>query len=61
MAVKSSPQLEVRTPSTFPRTTRDGARTRQIIEAGRMLKIVCHDHLVVGAEGVASFKALRLI
>ncbi len=35
--------------------------TRQIIEAGRMLKIVCHDHLVVGAEGVASFKALGLI
>ncbi len=35
--------------------------TRQIIEAGRSLKIAIHDHLVVGREGVASFKALGLI
>ena len=32
--------------------------TRQIIEAGRALKITVHDHLVVGRDGVASFKAL---
>jgi DNA repair protein RadC len=35
--------------------------TRQVIEAGRPLKIAIHDHLVVGREGVASFKALGLI
>jgi DNA repair protein RadC len=35
--------------------------TRQVIEAGRVLKIAVHDHLVVGCEGVASFKALGLI
>lgn len=34
--------------------------TRQVIEAGRGLKISVHDHLVVGREGVASFKALGL-
>jgi DNA repair protein RadC len=35
--------------------------TRQVIEAGRVLKIAVYDHLVVGREGVASFKALGLI
>ena len=35
--------------------------TRQVIDAGRPLRITVHDHLVVGAEGVASFKALGLI
>jgi DNA repair protein RadC len=34
--------------------------TRQLVEAGRALKISVHDHLVVGREGVASFKALGL-
>ena len=35
--------------------------TRQIIEAGRALRIAVHDHLVVGRDGVASFKALGLL
>ena len=30
--------------------------TRQIVEAGRTLKIGVHDHLVVGRDGVVSFK-----
>ena len=34
--------------------------TRQIVEALRALKIAVHDHLVVGRDGVASFKALGL-
>lgn len=38
----------------------DVAMTRQVVEAGRSLNITVHDHLVVGREGVASFKALRL-
>ncbi|MDX5393459.1 MAG: DNA repair protein RadC [Caulobacteraceae bacterium] len=35
--------------------------TRQVIDAGRVLRITVHDHLVVGRHGVASFKALGLI
>jgi DNA repair protein RadC len=35
--------------------------TRQIIEAGRSLRIAVHDHLVVGRDGVAGFKSLGLI
>ena len=35
--------------------------TRQVAEAGRALKIAVHDHLVVGRDGVASFKALGLL
>ena len=35
--------------------------TRQIVEAGRSLRISVHDHLVVGRDGVASFKALGLL
>ena len=34
--------------------------TRQVVEAGRGLRISVHDHLIVGREGVASFKALGL-
>jgi DNA repair protein RadC len=35
--------------------------TRQVIEALRPLRISVHDHLVVGRDGTASFKALGLI
>lgn len=35
--------------------------TRQVVDAGKPLKILVHDHLVVGREGVASFKALGLM
>jgi DNA repair protein RadC len=35
--------------------------TRQIVEALGALKIAVHDHLVVGRDGTASFKALGLI
>ena len=34
--------------------------TRQVVDAARPLRIAIHDHLVVGREGVASFKALGL-
>ena len=39
----------------------DVEMTRQVIAAARTLNIAVHDHLVVGREGVASFKALGLI
>ncbi len=34
--------------------------TRQVVEAGKALRISVHDHLIVGREGVASLKALGL-
>ena len=34
--------------------------TRQIVEACRTMRIAVHDHLVVGRDGIASFKALGL-
>jgi DNA repair protein RadC len=38
----------------------DVQMTKEIVEAGRTLRIAIHDHLVVGRDGVASFKALGL-
>jgi DNA repair protein RadC len=35
--------------------------TKQVIAAGKALNVAVHDHLVVGRDGVASFKALGLI
>lgn len=35
--------------------------TRQIVEAARTMRIALHDHLVVGRDGIASFKALGLL
>ena len=39
----------------------DVEMTKQVVEAGRALRIAIHDHLVVGRDGVASFKALGLL
>jgi len=39
----------------------DVEMTRQVIEAAKALRIEMHDHLIVGRDGVASLKALRLI
>ena len=49
-------------PSGDPTPSRaDIDMTRLIVDACRPLKIAVHDHLVVGREGVASFKALGLL
>jgi DNA repair protein RadC len=49
-------------PSGDPTPSRpDIELTRQIVEAGQAMRITMHDHLVVGREGVASFKDLELI
>src|SRR5262249_50146694 len=46
-------------PSGDPRPSGpDVEMTRQVVEAGRPLKIAVHDHLVVGRDGVARLKAL---
>jgi DNA repair protein RadC len=48
-------------PSGDPTPSRaDIDMTKQVVDAGRPLKIQVHDHLVVGRDGVASFKALGL-
>jgi DNA repair protein RadC len=49
-------------PSGDPQPSREDIRlTREIIEAGRPLKIAVHDHVVIGAKGHASMRALGLI
>ena len=49
-------------PSGDPTPSRpDIDMTRQVIEAARSLNIEVHDHLIVGREGVASFKQLGLM
>jgi DNA repair protein RadC len=35
--------------------------TRQIIDVAKPLGIAVHDHIIVGREGHASMKGLRLI
>jgi DNA repair protein RadC len=35
--------------------------TKQVVEAGRALRITVHDHLVVGRYETVSFKALGLL
>ena len=39
----------------------DVQMTKQVAEAGKTLSIQVHDHLVVGRDGTASFKALGLL
>jgi DNA repair protein RadC len=41
-------------------STADVEMTRQVVEAGRPLRVTVHDHIVVGRDGVASLKALGL-
>ena len=49
-------------PSGDPTPSRpDIDMTRQVIEAARALGIDVHDHLIVGRDGVASFKQLGLM
>ena len=38
----------------------DVEMTRQVVEAGRALRIAVHDHLIAARDGVASLKALGL-
>ena len=42
-------------------STADITLTNQIIALGKTLNVVVHDHLIIGREGHASFRALRLI
>jgi DNA repair protein RadC len=49
-------------PSGDPTPSRaDIDMTRMIVDAGRPLGVAVHDHVIVGRNGHASFRALRLI
>jgi DNA repair protein RadC len=49
-------------PSGDPQPSQQDIRlTRDIIEAGRHLKISVHDHVIIGARGHASLRAMGLI
>ena len=49
-------------PSGDPTPSRaDIDMTKQVVEAARSLSLQVHDHLIVGREGVASFKQLGLM
>jgi DNA repair protein RadC len=49
-------------PSGDPTPSRaDIQMTRQIIESAAPLGITVHDHIIVGRQGHASFRALRLL
>ena len=42
-------------------STADIAMTMQIAALGKALSIVVHDHLIIGRQGHASFRALKLL
>ena len=49
-------------PSGDPRPSQQDIRlTRDLVEAGRHMKIIVHDHVIVGAQGRTSMRALGLI
>jgi len=49
-------------PSGDPTPSRaDIEMTREVVEAAKALRIVVHDHVIVGRSGHASFKALGLL
>ena len=49
-------------PSGDPQPSQQDIRlTRDIVEAGRHLKITVHDHVIIGAKGHSSLRAMGLI
>ena len=42
-------------------STQDIRLTRNLVEAGQHMKITVHDHVIVGAQGRTSLRALGLI
>ena len=72
MSAKSSPapSRSARPRSSSSTTTRRGdpspsqqdiRLTRDLVEAGRHMQVTVHDHVIVGASGRTSMKALGLI
>jgi DNA repair protein RadC len=49
-------------PSGDPSPSQQDIRlTRDLVEAGRHMKVTVHDHVIVGSQGRSSMKALGLI
>lgn len=49
-------------PSGDPSPSQQDIRlTREIVEAGRHLKIIVHDHVIIGSRGHSSFREMGLI
>ena len=49
-------------PSGDPQPSRaDVEMTRKVVDAARVFDIPVHDHLIIGREGTASFRALGLL
>ena len=49
-------------PSGDPQPSQQDIRiTRDVIEAGRHLKVSVHDHVIIGSSGHASMRAMGLI
>ena len=47
---------------TYPTPSRaDIEMTRDVVDAAKALRITVHDHVIVGRNGHASFKALGLL
>jgi DNA repair protein RadC len=42
-------------------SSQDIRLTRDLVDAGRHMKITVHDHVVVGAQGRSSMRAMGLI
>ncbi len=49
-------------PSGDPSPSQQDIRlTKDLVEAGRHMKITVHDHVIVGSQGRSSMKAMGLI
>jgi DNA repair protein RadC len=49
-------------PSGDPTPSQQDIRmTRELVEAGRHMKVTVHDHVIVGAQGRTSMRAMGLI
>ena len=42
-------------------STQDVRLTRELVEAGRLMKVTVHDHVIVGAGGLSSLRSMGLI
>ena len=62
IAIRPSDRMVHNHPSGDPTPSRaDIEMTRQIIEVAKPLGVAVHDHVIVGRDGHASLKGLKLI
>ncbi len=62
IALGATAIIIVHNPSGDPSPSQQDIRlTKDLIEAGRHMKITVHDHVIVGSQGRSSMKAMGLI